>query len=266
MEKDKIIVTFTTWTKRHDAAAKMLENFKKQTLQPDKIYCWLSSDEYGGENIPDSLKKFVDENYIEVRWVKKNSYVYKRYETFKEHRSDYVICIDDDILYCPTYVQEMYDAAKKLSHCIIVYGTNSCDYRGVKIIKSFSFYVSSHKNLFLGGLNMFPPNTFPMEFFENEDLRDKYVPKCDESWIRSLLIKHNLRVYPVKEQSKCKYDLIDNTQDVALYNDNKKILDNGMREKERFFFSAMKIHNMIDECKKIWPKLDDNFIRTQICI
>ena len=125
--KPKLIVSFTTWKKRHNCAAKMLENFKKQTIKPDKIYCWLSSDEYSGENIPDSLKPFRDEGFIEIHWIKENIYPYKRYEVFKNHINDFVFLIDDDIIYEPDYLKKMYNTALLHPSNIICFCGNSIE-------------------------------------------------------------------------------------------------------------------------------------------
>ena len=263
--KGKIIVTFTTWTKRHNVVPKMLENLKKQTLKPDKIYCCLSSDEYGGENVPECIKKYVDEKYIEIRWVKENSYCHKRYDIFKQHCNDFVFIIDDDILYKPTYFEELYEVGKKNSDCVIVYSTTSCDYIGLNIKKKPAIIGRSHKNNFMGGTCMFPPNTLPFDFFGKEELRRKYVKKCDESWLKPLLIKHNIEVFAVHNWSETKYNIIDGTQDCAVWNENKQSIGNGMREKERNFFSAIKIHNTLNSCKNIWPNLNIDYIDKFMC-
>lgn len=263
--RGKIIVTFTTWTKRHNVVPIMLENLKKQTLKPDKIYCCLSSDEYGGENVPECIKKYVDEKYIEIRWVKENSYCHKRYDIFKQHCNDFVFIIDDDILYKPTYFKELYEAGKNNGDCVIVYSSTSCDYIGLNIKKKPAIIGKSHRNNFMGGTCLFPPNTLPFEFFGKEELRRKYVKKCDESWLKPLLIKYDIKVFVIHDWSETKYNIINGTQDCAVWNENKQTAENGMREKERNFFSAIKIHNTLNLCKRIWPNLDIDYINKNMC-
>jgi hypothetical protein len=79
------------------------------------------------------------------------------------------------------------------------------------------------------------------------------------------LIKHNIEVFAMYDWSETKYNIIDGTQDCAVWNENKQSIGNGMREKERNFFSAIKIHNTLNLCKRIWPNLDIDYINKNMC-
>ena len=52
-----------------------------------------------------------------------------------------------------------------------------------------------------------------------------------------------------------KFDTIEETQDTALFNENKQMTKHGIREKERNFFNAIKIFNVEEVAKKIWPEI-----------
>jgi glycosyltransferase involved in cell wall biosynthesis len=251
--KEKIIVSFTTWKKRQESAAKMIEYFKKQTLKPDKIYCWLSSDEYNGENIPQCLKKFVDEKFIEVKWVNKNTYCHKRYEIFKEHYNDYVFLIDDDIYYETDYLEKMYNTAKDYKNNIICFCGN-----GIEITKERQLVSlkenPSLKNTILSGLSCYPPNVFPMEYFDYIDIRDKISPKCDDSFLCVLAIKNDIKTFCVYDRTQKSFKTIPNTQDVGIWEENK-VVTNGVMKRTQIFKNLIKAFHLENECKKIWKQI-----------
>lgn len=250
LTKDKVIVSFTTWKKRHDCAAIMLDWFKQQTIKPDKIICWLSSDEYDGENIPQSLQKFVNEKYIEVRWIKENTYCHKRYEVFKEHKDDYVFLIDDDIYYEPNYIQLMYDAAKKHPQNIICYTGYKIEYEKDRILLNIKENPSI-KNTILSGLSCYPPNVFPVEYFANVDIRDKISPKCDDSFLTALAIKNNIQIFCIYDRKQKSFRTISQYQNVGIWEENK-VVTNGVMKRTQIFKNLIKAFHLENECKKIW--------------
>lgn len=247
---DKIIVSFTTWKKRQASACKMLEHFKLQTLKPNKIICWLASDEYGECIIPKCLQKFVNENFIEVRWVKENTYCHKRYEVFKEHHNDYVFLIDDDIYYEPTYIEEMYNYAKKNKNCVINYMGNVIEYEKDRKILPLEKN-DSLKNTLLSGLSCYPPNVFPMEYFDNSFAIKTISPKCDDSIMRVLLLKNNIKIYCIHNRSIKSFKSIPGTQNVGIWEENK-IKVNEVSKKVRIFKNLISYFCLEDEAKKIW--------------
>ena len=52
-----------------------------------------------------------------------------------------------------------------------------------------------------------------------------------------------------------KFDTIEETQETALFNENKQMTKYGIREKERNFFNAIKIFNVDEIAKQIWPDI-----------
>ena len=250
----KKIVSFTTWKKRQESAAKMIEYFKKQTLKPDKIYCWLSSDEYNGENTPQCLKKFVDEKFIEVKWVDKNTYCHKRYEIFKEHYNDYVFLIDDDIYYEPDYLEKMYNTAKDYKNNIICFCGNSIEITKERQLVSLKENPSL-KNTILSGLSCYPPNVFPMEYFDYIDIRDKISPKCDDSFLRVFAIKNDIKTFCIYDRTRKSFKTIPNTQGVGIWNTQNKNTINGINAQTIIFKQLIHIFGIEDKCKLIWKQI-----------
>ena len=253
----KIIVNLTTYPKRDKYLYRCLKHFKNQTLKPHKIVLYLCEKEYNKYNLPQNILKCVNEKLVsEIFWVKNNTYCHKRFEGLEKYYGCYNFVIDDDILYDKNYLKDLYSNAKKHQSSVTIFQTNEIDYSNFSIVKMPLRHSISYKNAFCGGLNCFPPYTLPIAEFFNPtllELRDKYVTKCDEAWIRAFLLKYDITIqalHPWKE-----LPTMEDSQKTALYNENKAVKD-GMREKERNFFNAIKILNVDRIAKRIWPHLD----------
>lgn len=260
--KAKIVVNITTWTKRDWCLYPMLKNLKQQTLYPDRIVLWLSEEEYDKDKLPQSIQKCIDEKLLtDVMWVKQNTKGHKRYDCFKYFNDCYNVLLDDDILYKPTFIEELVNETKKHQNCITVYSSYSVEYNGVHITRGQFIKEPSHKNNFIAGRCCFPPYTFPFDAYENEEFRNEYVLNCDESWYRPFFIKHDIKINVMHQWDNSHYPIIGGSQDECLWNLNGKVMQNGMRDKERNFYNAIKITHTESICKQIWEKMDiDNYV------
>jgi len=259
--QNNIIVNFTTWKKRDWCVPNMIREFKKQTLKPRTTFCWLSKEEYNENNLPTHLQKCVNDGDFEIKWVDKNTYCHKRHEVFKEYNDCYNIFIDDDNMYPPTLVEELYKASVDNPNTVISYIGYTQDYVGTKRImnpynKSLG---NSFKHTFLGNGVIIPPNTFPLESFKYCDVRDKMCPKCDESWLVPWLIKKGIKFNVLHDRSKMEFKSFTNTQgnDEALYKEMFKT-NNGVREKEKYLTNVIKFLKMEKQYKEIFPNFNIN--------
>lgn len=233
---DRVVVNFTTWRKRDVFVPEMLDNFALQTKKPDAVVCWLSEDEYGGQNVPESISPYAERGDIEIRWLKDNIYSHKRYECFREDGNCVNILVDDDILYDPDYVESLYEASVKHPDCAICYISNRMRYTETgrafaPIMENPSVY-----NYYLSGMACFPPFVFPSESFGHTDIRDSVAAKCDDSWVSAWLIKYDIPVYAVHGRDKRWRD-IEDAQYCSLWNENKVLVD-GVMKKTRTFFDV----------------------------
>ena len=254
-----IIVNITTWPKRDNCLFEMLSNLKNQTLYPDKIILWISEEEYDKNNLPESIQKCINNKLLsDVMFVQKNTYCHKRFECFNKFNNCYNIFLDDDILYKPNFIEELFNASKLHQSCVTVYSSNSLNYNGLKVEKSKIITKPSHYNNFMGGRCCFPPYIISNDVLtENIELRDIYVKKCDESWLKPFLIRHDIKIYSLYNfNSKEQYPIINDSQKCAVWNENKQIISEyNIREKERNFFNAIKITNTENLCKQIWENI-----------
>lgn len=255
-DMDKINVNITTYPKRDKFLFTCLNNFKNQTLKCDRLILWLCEEEYDKNNLPNAIVSCLNQNLItEIKWLKKNIFCHKRAEVFKYYNDDYNIIIDDDLLYDENYVATLMDNSTKNANNVTCMASLFVDYIGTtKIQKPLQSKQSFH-NALLCGLACFPPNTFPLESFQYSELRDKYVSKCDESWLTPFLIKNEISINAIHDFAKYKIEKISGSQIVALYNENKKFV-NGIRFKETLFANAVKISHTEQYIMDVFPKFD----------
>lgn len=250
----EIVVNITTWIKRDWCLYPMLKNLKKQTLYPSKIVLWLCREEYNDKNLPKNIRRCIEENLLtDIMWVEKNTKGHKRYNCFKYFPNCYNFLLDDDILYKPTFIEELYNEAKRHQDCLSVYSSRGGDYRGNRFVEIPLSEEPSHKNMFMAGYSCFPPFIFPFDSYNNETMRNEYVLNCDESWYRPHFIKHNIKVNGMEVFNSRFYPTLADSQNDSLWNLNKRVVANGMRDKERNFYNAIKITHTEEVCKRIWP-------------
>ena len=249
-------INITTWTKRDQYLPIMLKAFTKQTLKPYKIILWLSREEYDQDNLPESILECVNKNLLtDIMWVDKNIYCHKRHECFKYFNDVYNVFIDDDIIYPNSFLEELIEGSKKHKDCITCFAGMSKHYNGTSLEQQEPTKDPSFYNGLLGCWMCIPPGVFPIESYEYEHLRNKYCPKCDESWLTAWCLKNNIKVNLLHSTKSIKQNNIDKTQDDALYNENKQ-RRSGVRVKERMLANAIKIVGVEEEAKKVWPNFD----------
>lgn len=255
----KINVNYTTYPLRDKYLYESLKSIQKQTLKPDNIFLWLSEDEYDKDNLPETIQRCLDEELLtQIKWLPKNIYCHKRHDCFYERNDEYNLDLDDDIRYRENFIEEIISDAKKYQNCITTLASNKMLYNGTTLVKKPVSQKVSIKNNYMGGRTCFPPYLIPIGYFYDEELnilRDTYVQKCDEAWIRALALKFNIMVNAIYSWKFYKFDTIEETQETALFNENKQMTKYGIREKERNFFNAIKIFNVDEIAKQIWPDI-----------
>lgn len=111
---ERLIVTMTSWHKRIGNVKTVLETILNQTVLPDKIILNLCTEDFPQmeKSLPDELNEFLDahSDIIETYWYIEN------YKAWKKHLhalevagdDDLILCIDDDHLYTPNFIEYMY--------------------------------------------------------------------------------------------------------------------------------------------------------------
>ncbi len=104
MEKELLIVSMTTWSKRIGNIPRVLDTIYSQLLLPDKVVLNLAYEEV----IPPIVQDYIDRHGIEV-YRTEDTKVYKKFlPTLKRYPEACVINVDDDMLYPSTMIEDFW--------------------------------------------------------------------------------------------------------------------------------------------------------------
>ena len=115
----KKIVTLTSWPKRINNVATVVDSLLKQDIKPDIIQINLSQDEFKNkeDNLPKDLLLLLENNpTVHIEWVRGNDGVFKKIiPTLKKYYGEeyYLLSVDDDWIYRYDYIKMMINYLKE---------------------------------------------------------------------------------------------------------------------------------------------------------
>ncbi len=234
--KEKIIVSLTTYPARIQTVNQVIECLLAQTIKPDKIVLWLSYEEFPNRenDLPEQLLKLERENDIfEIDWCHNIRSYKKLIPTLRKYPNDIIITADDDILYEPCRVENLYKTWQKHKNNIIAHRVHYIVKKDNKIEPYLKWLHCITKtapsfNLFLTGAGMvlYFPNCFYEDILK-EELFTKLSPTADDIWFWAM---STLKGTKIRIAKSCITDLtyIDGTPESGLYhincNENKNDL------------------------------------------
>lgn len=202
----EIIVSMTSYPKRiinvYYSIRLLLE---KQTLKPDRIYLWLSEEEFPDKenDLPAILVDLIDSNgTVKLMWVKENTYVHKRHEVFKIVKDAYVFLMDDDVEYDPSLIENVVAIARQYPDTIVLYNRYSPHiYDGIRIkykrekeCLSGGPYINKIRWC---GQSMIPSNLYPTVILGDsyQRIRNETSPISDECWFQPWVVYYDIPLY-----------------------------------------------------------------------
>ena len=106
LSRKKIIVSLTSYPARYETLHLVIQSLLCQQLKPNKIILYLYDGE--AETLPESLTSLQSERF-KIVTVKENIRPHKKYYyAFKAYPNDLIITVDDDYVYSPDLVLNLY--------------------------------------------------------------------------------------------------------------------------------------------------------------
>ncbi len=190
----RLIVSLTTFPPRINKLWIVLESVFRQSLPPDKIILWLSEDQFRSEEALPRRLKAMRNRGLEIVFCKGDLRSHKKYVyALKEYPDDFLLTIDDDLLYPSWLFRDLMEAAKKNPGTIcgnrvlriaaagkevLPYDQWKIKGRGVLPPSSGLFFTS-------GGGTLFPPGSFYSEATNHEVFMD-CCPYADDVWLNAM--------------------------------------------------------------------------------
>jgi hypothetical protein len=227
----KIIVSLTSFPKRIDNIWIVIETILRQSIKPDKIILWLSTEQFqNNENdLPQNLLN-QKKRGLEIYFVEENLLSHKKYfYAFTNYKEYNIITIDDDIIYTNSLIKDLYEYSVKFPNVIcshyvkkMIYDRNEfLPYRTWPVVKHFK---SAEIDFFFGtgGGTIFTPNV-RNELFLDKDSFMKITPYADDVWLnfiskinntKVLHIPNKLSFLPVVNKTNSNLSEINNDQNM----------------------------------------------------
>lgn len=176
---EKAIISLTSWKARINTVGLTLFSLYKQ-CPGFHIVLVLSEDEFPQKEaeLPDTIMAFVDQDLIEILWVKENYKSMKKVIfTMEKYPNVPVISADDDCLYTCNYAENLYKAWQKHQDTIFRYA-----------------YRKGHEHTTQGPCSIYPPET-TCHFHERMMTELTYGKNVgDDDAAKKIIKKYNMKI------------------------------------------------------------------------
>ncbi|PKF61857.1 glycosyl transferase [Psychromonas sp. psych-6C06] len=236
----ELIISFTTYNKRIHDVHLVVESIAQQTVKPNRLILWLDEGEFTLESLPLILHKQMERG-LEVRFCPNYRSYKKLIPTLKEFPEANVITIDDDVLYPYDTIELLYREHLQEPTSIIAHRVRNMNFdeRGELLdYKTWDYEIVQNKASFqllaigLGGV-LYPAHSLHEKCLDVECFT-RLAPFADDVWFKAMALLNKTKCKKVKDERDFlkRFHLIQETQDIALYNNN--IGDNDLQIKAVF--------------------------------
>lgn len=190
--KRKLVVSLTSMPSRMDKLWITIESLLRQTYKPDRIILWLSEDEFRNVKLSEKIKEQQSRG-LQICYCDNLRSYKKFYYTAKRFPDDYIVTVDDDIIYAEDMLETMVRTYREHPGCIVC---NRSHYvkrtrLGLAAYDQWLKYEdreqkgteASHYNFFTGcGGNLFPMFKMDRKVLEKETFME-LAPYADDVWL-----------------------------------------------------------------------------------
>lgn len=219
-----LIASFTSFPTRIEYAYLVVNCMLHQTVIPEKIFLWLSSEQFKDKKSLPSNLLTLENDIFEIRFVDGDLRSHKKYYyVCKEFPDAKVVLLDDDIIYAPTLIERLLTAYNEGDAQIICnYGyTIQWDSNGILLpYRQWKRLRGGGigNNIFFGsgGGTLFRPSDFD-DILTNISLAQRLTPIADDIWLNSIArySKLMIRMLP-----NCSFLEIEIKHNQSLYSSN----------------------------------------------
>ncbi|HBR1047229.1 TPA: glycosyltransferase family 2 protein [Klebsiella pneumoniae] len=246
---NNVVVSLTTHGKRIKTVYLTIESILDGCILPKKIYLWLDDDVIY-KNLPKSLLNIKDCRF-EVK-LSNNYGPHTKYFPYilMQDFTNLLVTADDDILYPAEWLSMLVSAN-------LAEPDKICCYRAHKICFRDEFQMSNYNewdkcltvepsfcNFATGVSGVIYPKEFQLELY-NEGTG--FIQKClkaDDVWLHFIAVKYDFKIKQIQKEP-IHFPIINNTQDVALFNSN--VLNNHNQEQINMTYNPEEISKIYSD-------------------
>lgn len=195
-EKDRIIVSLTSFKTRIPKLWLVIESILRNTMKPDKLIVYLQLDSM--DEVPKSLKE-LQARGVEIRLCSTELRSHnKYYHAMKEFPNDCIITIDDDIFYRNDIIESFAKLHNRYPNAIIANRAKSIT-KLSPLYKEWPDTQNSKPDIAIlpigvGGV-LYPPNSLHHDIF-NKDLIKELCYTADDIWLCCMgILQGTLKIF-----------------------------------------------------------------------
>lgn len=222
----KILISLTTFPPRINSVYKTISTLLEQTVKPDEVVLWLATEDFPDKKLPENLTNLQTFG-LTIKWCDNIKSYKKLIPALAEYPDDIIITVDDDYYYDKDLVKNLLEEHKKYPDCIIGARANRLvpqKDKSFKLKRRSYIYDSSYRpsylNPFIGfGGVLYPPHALHKDVMNKEKFMT-IIPTNDDAWFWINAVRNKTRFVPCRNGYKLKFYLIENSQQVGLYQVN----------------------------------------------
>ncbi|HEY8567769.1 hypothetical protein [Microbulbifer sp.] len=227
-----IVVSLTSFDKRIDNVVYTVESLFQQWVRADVIALWLSKEQFPDGQLPESLVR-QQQRGLQVFYVEDLGPYTKYFYAFSQFPESLVITVDDDTLYPPDMIDQLYRAWLRNPSWIHCHRAHFMRRSKQGKLLPYDDWVSDWSlqdsdsepsplvfPTGVGGVLYFPGSLHPDAFDKEKFL--KLCPKADDVWLKamSLLQGTPCSRLPDSRSWSARYLTVSGTQEAALKREN----------------------------------------------
>lgn len=220
----QVVVSLTTYGKRLYEVYLTIESIMHQTSKPNRIVLWLE-DGLEEKGIP-RLLELQTFRGLEIRYCKDIKSYKKLIPSLKAFPNDYIITIDDDVIYECDMIENLlrsykkepgYVYANRIRRMAVGSDGKLIKYKDWKVVHETMTDSPLNIPTGVGGV-LYPPHCFTEEVL-NEQVFMDICGHADDIWFKAMCLLNgvNSRLAMIHEPV---YYENESVQDIALYNTN----------------------------------------------
>lgn len=248
-----LIVSLTTYNKRIHDVHLVIESIGQQTLKPSRVILWLDEDEFALDSIPFILKKQIRRG-LEVNFCPNYRSYKKLIPTLQNHPEANIITIDDDVLYPHDMVELLFKEHLQFPDCIIGHRAHKMTFNSNRCLLPYNKWKDeildsepSDEVVVIGVGGVFYPSNSLSDECLNIDSFTQLAPNADDIWFKVMALLNGKKHKKVDDNRFLwsRFLLLEESQDLALYNDNKSF--DGNDYQIQALFKKYCIHDLLSK-------------------
>lgn len=192
-EGSGVIVSLTTYPGRINTVWLAIETILRQSVKPDAVILWLSSEQFGGiSDLPRSLLVLVDRG-LRIEFRKGDLRSHKKYfYTRKEFPKATLVLVDDDIFYPTTMLGDLIELSRRYEGRVICRFAKKVEWIDGGQLSPYITWKKINdsrlrEDIFFGsgGGVLIPPNAVHEDILNEKSFLEN-SPTADDIWLNAM--------------------------------------------------------------------------------